>query len=345
MGCLRLVDRWRYKWSSELRVVHVKKGVASNDWIKRVRSSYLFGMLMPDRHDEINGRTYAYGFQGQERDDEVKGAGNAINFKFRMHDPRLGRFFAVDPLAADFPWNSTYAFSENRVIDGIELEGAERLSVHTSGLFSSSTVLRNETATENQKSSATSKVIWRHPIAAYRVGKYERGGTNISTVSSRIARHVAENGNMSTEIGSQRNAFRHALWSATMTHKYDADIASKIGNAHEGIPMSADAHVDFSVPPPDNMDAADDVVDFLNNEIGRGIAGKLGKDATQIDIAKEVLNVQRDQGLWTATKENGSVSITKTKITEEQFNTGMKMLNTLDVNGMNEADKNELKNE
>lgn len=43
-----------------------------------------------------------------------------------MHDPRLGRFFAVDPLAPDYPHNSPYAFSENRVIDAVELEGAEK---------------------------------------------------------------------------------------------------------------------------------------------------------------------------------------------------------------------------
>ena len=42
-----------------------------------------------------------------------------------MHDPRIGRFFAVDPLAKKYPWNSSYAFSENRVIDGVELEGLE----------------------------------------------------------------------------------------------------------------------------------------------------------------------------------------------------------------------------
>ncbi len=42
-----------------------------------------------------------------------------------MYDPRIGRFFAVDPLTADYPWNSPYAFSENRVIDGVELEGLE----------------------------------------------------------------------------------------------------------------------------------------------------------------------------------------------------------------------------
>jgi hypothetical protein len=42
-----------------------------------------------------------------------------------MHDPRVGRFFARDPLSGKFPWNSPYAFSENRVIDGLELEGLE----------------------------------------------------------------------------------------------------------------------------------------------------------------------------------------------------------------------------
>ena len=65
------------------------------------------------------------GFQGQEKDDEIKGSGNSINYKYRMHDPRIGRFFAVDPLAAKYPHNSTYAFSENRVIDGVEIEGLE----------------------------------------------------------------------------------------------------------------------------------------------------------------------------------------------------------------------------
>jgi RHS repeat-associated protein len=68
---------------------------------------------------------YRYSFQAQEHDDEIKGIGNSINYKYRMHDTRLGRFFAVDPLAAKYPWNSPYAFSENRVIDGVELEGLE----------------------------------------------------------------------------------------------------------------------------------------------------------------------------------------------------------------------------
>jgi RHS repeat-associated protein len=74
--------------------------------------------------------SYRYGFQNQEKDDELKGAGNSVNYKYRMHDPRVGRFFAVDPLASKYPWNSTYAFSENRVLDAIELEGLEAYFIH-----------------------------------------------------------------------------------------------------------------------------------------------------------------------------------------------------------------------
>jgi RHS repeat-associated protein len=59
-------------------------------------------------------------------DDEIKGEGNSVNYKYRMHDPRLGRFFAKDPLAPEYPHNSPYAFSENVVINAVELEGLEK---------------------------------------------------------------------------------------------------------------------------------------------------------------------------------------------------------------------------
>jgi len=82
-----------------------------------------FGVQLDGR--TIENGSYRYGFQGQEKDDEVKGNGNSVNYKYRMHDPRVGRFFAVDPLSPKYPWNSSYAFSENMVIHMVELEGLE----------------------------------------------------------------------------------------------------------------------------------------------------------------------------------------------------------------------------
>jgi len=70
-------------------------------------------------------RAYRFGFNGKENDNEVKGNGNQQDYGFRIHDTRLGRFLSIDPLYRNFPWNSTYCFSENRPIDGIDLEGKE----------------------------------------------------------------------------------------------------------------------------------------------------------------------------------------------------------------------------
>jgi RHS repeat-associated protein len=86
---------------------------------------YPFGMLVPNRHESSN--SYRYGFQGQEKDDEVKGEGNSINYKYRMHDPRVGRFFSVDPLTAEYPHYTPYSFSGNKVIAYRELEGLEEI--------------------------------------------------------------------------------------------------------------------------------------------------------------------------------------------------------------------------
>jgi hypothetical protein len=101
---------------------------------------------IPQNRESTN-VSYRYGFQAQAsiktrtsdsgsyvlwnlalagRNDEIKGAGNSVNYTYRMHDTRLGRFFAVDPLSPKYPHNSPYAFSENRLIDAIELEGLEK---------------------------------------------------------------------------------------------------------------------------------------------------------------------------------------------------------------------------
>lgn len=67
-----------------------------------------------------------------------------------MSDPRLGRFLSVDPLFASFPWNSSYAFCENKVINAIELEGLEAYELNQTfdkaGNFLSSSFKWNDNA-------------------------------------------------------------------------------------------------------------------------------------------------------------------------------------------------------
>src|SRR5690606_7192699 len=86
---------------------------------KTVQHTYLVDVCDEDKD------RYRFGFGNQEKDNEVAGIGNHYEYKYRRYDPRLGRFFSQDPLHREYPWNSNYAFAENRVIDGIDLEGLE----------------------------------------------------------------------------------------------------------------------------------------------------------------------------------------------------------------------------
>ncbi len=110
MGCLKLVHN---ETPSHLKVVH--------------RSFF--------SKEKASADVYRFGFQGQEQDNELKGNGNSVNFKYRMHDPRIGRFFATDPLAPNYPHNSPYAFSENQVIAFLELEGLEKIHNTVGGSY------------------------------------------------------------------------------------------------------------------------------------------------------------------------------------------------------------------
>jgi len=76
---------------------------------------------------------YRYGFNGMEKDNEVKGLGNSYDFDARMFDPRLGRWLSIDPLAAKYPFVSSYVFVLNNPIifidpDGREVEWADKES-------------------------------------------------------------------------------------------------------------------------------------------------------------------------------------------------------------------------
>jgi RHS repeat-associated protein len=92
--------------------------VASGDY-------YPFGLTFNSykRENSVENRIK---FQGQEHVDDL--GLNWDSFKWRNHQPDIGRFFNVDPLSDKYVFNSPYAFSENHVISHVELEGLEKLS-------------------------------------------------------------------------------------------------------------------------------------------------------------------------------------------------------------------------
>ncbi|MFN5251905.1 MAG: RHS repeat domain-containing protein, partial [Bacteroidota bacterium] len=92
-------------------------------YILTITDYYAFGSTITERSASF-GAKYRYGFNNQEQDGEL---GDYYAFEYRIHDARLGRFLSVDPLAPEYPWNSTYSFAENDVVSCKELEGLEKV--------------------------------------------------------------------------------------------------------------------------------------------------------------------------------------------------------------------------
>lgn len=82
-----------------------------------------FGVQLDGRSESVG--SYRYGFQGQERDDEIKGEGNSVNYSYRMYDSRVGRWLAIDPLFAKYPYLGPYNFVGNSPIRFVDSEGKE----------------------------------------------------------------------------------------------------------------------------------------------------------------------------------------------------------------------------
>ncbi len=114
--------------SNTYEVVSDQKKFDNNQFSAMVISHtdyYPYGMIVGNGMRSKQSDDYRFGFQGQEKDDKVKGKGNSVNYKYRMHDSRVGRFFAVDPLSGKYPHYSSYQFSGNKTISRVELEGLE----------------------------------------------------------------------------------------------------------------------------------------------------------------------------------------------------------------------------
>ncbi|OBW40486.1 hypothetical protein AB670_03150 [Chryseobacterium sp. MOF25P] len=86
--------------------------------IVEINNYYPFGLM--HNYTATTQNAYQYKYQGQELQET-----GFYSFKWRNYMPDVGRFFNIDPLAEKYTHNSTYAFSENRVIDARELEGLE----------------------------------------------------------------------------------------------------------------------------------------------------------------------------------------------------------------------------
>ncbi len=263
-------------------------------------------------------------FTGKERDEET----GFSYFGARYYDSDLsGLFLSVDPMADKYPSISPYAYCAWNPLKLIDSDGND-------AVIPPSWV----------------RTFWftlKHPNIASAIGPCIEGqmNTNISTRSSRFATRGSSQSDQQTifrsngceddvDPCSERGAFRHTLWQATITSYYGSDIATEVGNAHENNPNADLTARNFS-----SMLDADQVVDLLNNMLGRTI-GENNPNCPMNELAGKVLETFYTSGLYTGKlNDDGTWSVSRTTITKEQYDSYKKVLSGLDYNGFNSAER------
>ena len=91
-------------------------------------------MTMPGRTFQAGITSYRYGFNGKEKDNEVKGEGNTYDFGARILDPRIGRWFSVDPLQRKYPDIAPYVAFGNNPISIIDPDGKDIVYFNSDGV-------------------------------------------------------------------------------------------------------------------------------------------------------------------------------------------------------------------
>jgi len=111
----------------DMKIVHEING-ADGLRVTQSQDYYPYGLTY-NAYQKPTASTNQYKFQGQEHQADFDLGWS--QFKWRNSDPAIGRFFNIDPIAEDYYYNSTYAFSENKVVNAVELEGLEKLDFMT----------------------------------------------------------------------------------------------------------------------------------------------------------------------------------------------------------------------
>ena len=91
-----------------------------------------FGVLLPER--SLNTGDFRYGYNGMEGDPELKGRGNSYTTEFRQYDPRIGRWWSIDP-KTHHEYSPYSAFDNNPIYyvdpEGEDSEGENKDDLNT----------------------------------------------------------------------------------------------------------------------------------------------------------------------------------------------------------------------
>ncbi len=119
---------WKYDYFLKDHLGNVRMMLDDNGNVLEETHYYPFGLIqkgISTSNPIPSLRNKDKTFQGQKFDDDL--GLSYYSFKYRNHDPQIGRFIEIDPLSDKYEFNSTYSFSENKVTTHVELEGLEKI--------------------------------------------------------------------------------------------------------------------------------------------------------------------------------------------------------------------------
>ena len=228
---------------------------------------YPFGMQMGSR--SFQNQDYLFAFQGQETNEQL----GTVHYKYREADIITGRFWSVDPLAPEYPHNSPFAFSENRVIDGVELEGLEYAGINDEQIneqiftdYAQIEVAKNTVATFEDLFYSIKNVIYMTSGIPIRDRKQADGSRKVETVFTNTWSEAGAN--ILHDLGDLMNVF------SLGSRGNPAALLVKTGGKGNTAKKAADAAADAVSG---NKKAASDVAEGLNkSEVVIPAAGTKG---------------------------------------------------------------------
>ncbi len=104
---------------------------------------YPYGQLHPGRYVDL--RYYRYGYNGKEREERGEfGTLTHYDYGFRVYSPGLGRFWSVDPKAAEYAGWSGYVYVMGNPLRYVDVEGLEPEDIILRGKNNSSVIVKTD---------------------------------------------------------------------------------------------------------------------------------------------------------------------------------------------------------
>ena len=276
-----------------------------------------------------------YKFTGKELDSET----GLYYYGARYLDPKYCSWISCDPALGDYIPQAPVSDEARRNNANLPGMGGVFNSVNLN-LYHYSANNPIKYTDPDGKSDTLTKVTQGlvcldKPIQMFFIGLPEDGGWNISSRASNFAIVMkfskADFGDGEQDMGSNKGAFRHALWQAMIAQTFGSETAKEIGWAHDPNILGT-----LFSGPFDSLEKADRYIDLMNNKIGRKIAF-WHPFSSYKKLAGYVLEEFKKNGLYTVKLgDDGKYYAQKVKLSDAEYERAKEILKDLNNRGLHE---------